>query len=131
MTTDTIEQETESVEELRTRLDLFQSWHDDDRRRIELLEQHLRAVLEIAGTWQPDYATKMDRDTIQFARECLEGPATEAEQANATSRPDSQSLVDNMCALSVWWSHNRARFTTPKQAAFAAWNDNFKRLRGA
>lgn len=126
MTTDTIEQTTESVEELRTRLDLFQSWHDDDRRRIELLEQHLRAVLEIAGTWQPDYATKMDRDTIQFAKECLAGPGQQA----APRPADSQSLVENMCALSVWWNHNRARFTTPKQAAFAAWNDSFKRLRG-
>ncbi len=77
MRTDTIEQDAESVEELRTRLDLFQSWHDDDRRRIELLEQHLGSVLEIAGTWQPDYATAMDRKTIQLARECLGQPTRE------------------------------------------------------
>lgn len=78
MSAETIEQETESVEELRTRLDLFQSWHDDDRRRIEQLEQHLRAVIELARTWQPDYATTMDRSTLRFARECVGVPEGDA-----------------------------------------------------
>ena len=41
--------------------------------RIELLKQHLRAVLEVANTWKPDYASKMDRDTIQYANDFLEG----------------------------------------------------------
>ena len=44
----------------------------DAQRRAELLEQHLRAVLEIARTWRPDYATKMDRDTLQHAQDCAD-----------------------------------------------------------
>jgi hypothetical protein len=75
--TDTTEK-PESIEDMRTRLDIYQSWHFDDVRRIELLEQHLRAVIEVARTWQPDYATKMDRDTLRYARECVGVPEGDA-----------------------------------------------------
>lgn len=43
----------------------------DDAHRIEVLTSHLRSVLEIARTWQPDYATKMDRDTLHIAEAAL------------------------------------------------------------
>lgn len=39
--------------------------------RIELLESHLRSVIEIARTWRPEYATKMDRDTLDIAAAAL------------------------------------------------------------
>lgn len=48
-------------------LNLLRSWEADARERAELLAQHLKAVLEVAYTWQPDYATKMDMDTLAFA----------------------------------------------------------------
>ena len=51
---------------------MIQGWEVDAQRRAELLEQHLRAVLEVARTWQPDYATKMDRDTLQHAEDCAD-----------------------------------------------------------
>ena len=51
---------------------MLQSWEADAQARAELLEQHLRAVLEVARTWQPDYATKMDRDTLQHAQDCAD-----------------------------------------------------------
>ena len=54
-------------------IEMLRSWEVDAKRRAELLEQHLRAVLEIARTWQPDYATKMDRDTLQYAQDCADG----------------------------------------------------------
>lgn len=51
---------------------MWQSWEADAQARAELLEQHLRAVLEVARTWQPDYATKMDLDTLQHAHDCAD-----------------------------------------------------------
>ena len=50
-------------------IEMIRGWEVDAQRRAELLEQHLRAVLEVARTWQPDYATKMDRDTLQHAED--------------------------------------------------------------
>lgn len=47
---------------------MIQQWEVDAQRRAELLEEHLRAVLEVAETWQPDYATAMDIATIKHAR---------------------------------------------------------------
>ena len=55
------------AEDLRTRLNMHQSWEADANAKAERLAQHLRAVLEITRTWQPDYATKMDRDTLAYA----------------------------------------------------------------
>lgn len=46
---------------------MLRSWEVDASMRADLLAQHLRNVLEIARTWQPDYATKMDRDTLDLA----------------------------------------------------------------
>ena len=54
-------------------IEMLRSWEVDAQRRADLLQQHLRAVLEIARTWQPDYATKMDRDTLQHAQDCADG----------------------------------------------------------
>lgn len=56
-----------------TVIEMIQSWEVDAKRRAELLEQHLRAVIEVAQTWQPDYATKMDRDTLAHALDCADG----------------------------------------------------------
>lgn len=50
-------------------IDMLKSWESDANRRADRLEKHLRNVLEIARTWQPDYATKMDRDTLQHAED--------------------------------------------------------------
>lgn len=46
---------------------MIQGWEADAQERCERLEKHLANVLEIARTWQPDYATKMDRDTLDLA----------------------------------------------------------------
>lgn len=53
-------------------IEMLRSWEADAQARADLLEQHLRAVLEVARTWQPDYATKMDRNTLQHARDCAD-----------------------------------------------------------
>ena len=53
-------------------IQMVQSWESDSQARSELLEQHLRLVLEVAQTWQPDYATKMDRDTLAHAMACAD-----------------------------------------------------------
>lgn len=53
-------------------IDMLQSWEADAQARADLLERHLRLVLEVAMTWQPDYATKMDRDTLQHAQDCAD-----------------------------------------------------------
>lgn len=48
-------------------IDMLRSWEVDASVRADRLAQHLRNVLEIARTWQPGYATKMDRDTLDLA----------------------------------------------------------------
>lgn len=48
-------------------IDMLRSWEVDASRRADRLQQHLLAVLEIARTWQPGYATRMDRDTLDLA----------------------------------------------------------------
>ncbi len=35
--------------------------------------------------------------------------------------PEPADLQDEACELSVWWMHNKSRFTTARQAAHAAW----------
>jgi len=47
--------------------DMHKQWAVEDRRRAELLADHLRQVLEVARTWQPGYATAMDRKTLELA----------------------------------------------------------------
>lgn len=50
-------------------IQMLRGWEVDAQRRADLMEKHLRAVLEVARTWQPDYASKMDRDTLQHAED--------------------------------------------------------------
>lgn len=69
----------DALEEQTSRIDLLHSWEADAQARAGLLEQHLRAVLEVARTWQPEYATKMDRDTLRYAQECADGKVPNAE----------------------------------------------------
>lgn len=54
-------------------IDMIRSWEADAQVKADSLAAHLRRVLEIADTWRPDYATKMDRDTIGQARAALKG----------------------------------------------------------
>lgn len=60
-------------------IDMLKSWESDANRRADRLEKHLRNVLEIARTWQPDYATKMDRDTLQHAEDFADRKTPNAE----------------------------------------------------
>ena len=53
-------------------IEMLRSWEAESSARVTLLEQHLSAVLEIADTWQPDYASAMDRDTLKYAQACLD-----------------------------------------------------------
>lgn len=53
-------------------IEMLRSWEAESSARAALLEQHLSAVLEIANTWQPDYASVMDRDTLKYAQACLD-----------------------------------------------------------
>lgn len=61
------------VQQAQSAADMNRSWVADADSQISLLRQHLRAVLEIAETWQPDYATQMDLKTLEFAKN--ESPA--------------------------------------------------------
>jgi hypothetical protein len=47
--------------------DMVMDWLADADDANESLRRHLRAVLEIAMTWRPDYATVMDLQTIAHA----------------------------------------------------------------
>ena len=53
-------------------IEMLRSWEAESSARAALLEQHLSAVLEVANTWQPDYASVMDRDTLKYAQACLD-----------------------------------------------------------
>lgn len=70
-------------------IQMLRSWEVDATRRAELMEQHLRAVLEVARTWQPDYATTMDRDTLQYAEDFAD-----RKTPNVTMRRDQQHEQD-------------------------------------
>lgn len=54
-------------------IEMLWSWEAESSARVALLEQHLKAVLEVARTWMPDYASTMDRDTLKYADDFLEG----------------------------------------------------------
>ena len=77
-------------------IEMLRGWEVDAQRRAELLEQHLRAVLEVARTWQPSYATKMDRDTLQHAEDFADRKTPTRSQkmreAGYTRRPSAKSL---------------------------------------
>ena len=80
----------DALEEQASKIDLLHSWEANAQARAGLLEQHLRAVLEIARTWQPEYATKMDRDTLQYVLECVDGKVPNGEVRGA-SRPAGEA----------------------------------------
>jgi hypothetical protein len=63
------------------------------------------------GLWIKEYA----RAAILADRASRVALAAEPQEPMA---PDG----DSACARSVWWNHKRAVFTTPRQAAFAAWD---------
>lgn len=46
----------------------------------------------------------------------------ETEQEQPLPPRGLQEDVNSACRRQVWWRHNKARFTTAKQAAFAAWD---------
>ena len=79
-------------------IDMLKSWESDANRRADRLAQHLRNVLEIARTWQPNYATKMDRDTLDFAAAEIEPArvtavrAKKMRKAGYTRRPSNNSF---------------------------------------
>lgn len=70
-----LEESADLLEEQASSIEVLHGMEADAKARASLLEQHLRAVLEVARTWQPDYASKMDRDTLRYAEECAEGKA--------------------------------------------------------
>lgn len=69
--------------DLQPRYDMLKSWLVEADVSNERLKKHLGNVLEIAHTWQPGYATKMDRDTLALAAQAIgyEPPNTEAQRA--------------------------------------------------
>ena len=79
----------DALEEQASAIDLLHSWEADAKARASLLEQHLRAVLEVARVWQPDYATKTDIDTLQYAQECADGKVTNAKVQARTEAHES------------------------------------------
>lgn len=52
-------------------IDMLRDWEHAASARSEALATHLRYVIEIACTWQPDYATKMDLDAIAQAKAAI------------------------------------------------------------
>jgi hypothetical protein len=77
---------TRRADEAEMQHQMVHEWQVSDMIRAEILEKHLRNVLEIARTWQPDYATKMDIDTLQFAEDCADNKG-----AAATTRAQEQT----------------------------------------
>lgn len=87
---------------------MLQSWLADADSRIELLSQHLRAVLEVAHTWQPDYATVMDRKTLRLAAETCDYEAARtalatAPQAGPAAAPAAKRAIDNLVEQGWQW----------------------------
>lgn len=57
--------------DLQTRYDMLKGWLVEADAVNDILKKHLGNVLEIAYTWQPGYATKMDRDTLTIAAKSI------------------------------------------------------------
>jgi hypothetical protein len=74
--------------DLQTRYDMLKSWLVEADASNDRLKKHLHNVLEIAHTWQPDYATKMDRDTLALAAQAI---AYEPPNAEAEAKPSDVS----------------------------------------
>lgn len=56
---------------LRARYDMLRDWLSEADAVNEILKKHLAQVLEIAYTWQPSYATQMDRKTLTIAAKSI------------------------------------------------------------
>lgn len=52
-------------------------------------------------------------------------------ETDASASVAGVSASDSVCARGVWWTHKKATFTTPRQAAFAAWDAATERLADA
>lgn len=76
---------------------MIRDWQDQDRRRAELLEQHLRSVLEVARTWQPDYATALDRRVLDLAAAEVGHVAHQV----AAAEPTDAQATPIPCSLNV------------------------------
>ena len=57
--------------DLQTHYDMLKSWLVEADASNDRLKKNLSSVLEIAYTWQPNYATKMDRDTLTLAAKSI------------------------------------------------------------
>jgi hypothetical protein len=57
--------------DLKVRYDMLKDWLSEADAVNDILKKHLGRVLEIAYTWQPSYATKMDRDTLTLAAKSI------------------------------------------------------------
>ena len=57
--------------DLQTRYDMLKSWLVEADASNDRLKKNLSSVLEIAYTWQPNYATTMDRDTLTLAAKSI------------------------------------------------------------
>lgn len=62
---------TDDDGDLQTRYEMLQSWLAEADASNDRLKKHLSNTLEIAYTWQPGYATKMDRDTLALAAQAI------------------------------------------------------------
>lgn len=85
-----------------------------------------QAVHEAEEAWQARAAAPAATISETAVPAGLVGDVPAAMQTVVNAMPGAQALVDNMCRLSAWWTHNRSKFTTPRQAAFAAWNESFR-----
>jgi len=63
----------DDTDEPRQVFELLRTWEADAQAKAARLAKHLQDVLEVARAWQPDYAQKMDRDTVRLAEELLAG----------------------------------------------------------
>lgn len=63
-------------------INMLMSWEADANRRADILADHLRWVIEIARTWQPDYATDRDLADIAGAEDALNGKTKTAQPAD-------------------------------------------------
>jgi hypothetical protein len=57
--------------DLQTRYDMLRDWLSEADAVNDILKGHLGRVLEIAYTWQPSYATQMDRETLTIAAKSI------------------------------------------------------------
>lgn len=57
--------------DLQARCDMLKSWLVEADASNDRLRTHLNNTLEIAYTWQPGYATKIDRDTLALAAQAI------------------------------------------------------------